>query len=87
MGAFPAPHAGTPTDLVCLMGDLQANNKCCKVTQGSETFSGAKHVCKQHMQVSCTTAVAKGAAVVVKRTAEPIYKSQPIQQHKRVAQH
>ena len=24
LGAFPAPHAGTPTDLVCLMGDLKA---------------------------------------------------------------
>ena len=88
MGAFPAPHAGTPTDLVCLMGDLKANNSCCKVAQGSETaFLAPSMHASSTMQVSCTTAVAKGTAIVVKKTAESIYNSQPLQQHKCVAQH
>ena len=87
MGAFPTPHAGTPTDLVCLMGDLKANNNR-KVTQGSETaFPAPSMHASNTMQVSCTTAVAKGTAIVVKKTAESIYNSQPLQQHKCVAQH
>ena len=82
------PHAGTPTDLVSLMGDLKANNSCCKVTQGSETaFTAPSMHASSTMQVSCATAVAKGTVIVVKKTAESIYNSQPLQQHKCVAQY
>ena len=33
MGAVPRHHAGIPTDHLCFMGNLQANNNCCRVTQ------------------------------------------------------